>query len=233
MACAWRNLQSLTRWLQRLIYLGIFIDLLTLASEGYRRSVFRRLMAQGVEAAKVVQTANHTGVWANDYVSIPLTGLGLATTILAAVWIYRAATNVRMLGAQGLTVSPGWAVGWYFVPIANFWKPYQAMKEICQASAQPLQWRGSVVPKLLPAWWALWLLSVLIPVSIGMAAGLHADAARSWLYNAVARTTGSLLDIPLSLVFAHMIGRIWQLQSSHPIPSSAPVAGTMSPDAAG
>lgn len=88
-----------------------------------------------------------------------LTGL-----VLALRWIYLANANAHALGAEGMRFTPGWAVGWYFVPIANLWKPYQAMKEIWQASAVKTDWRVVRVPRLLPWWWAFWLLSTSISI---------------------------------------------------------------------
>lgn len=86
-----------------------------------------------------------------------LTGL-----ILALRWIYLANANAHALGAEGMRFTPGWTVGWYFVPIASLWKPYQAMKETWQASAAKTDWRAVRVPRLLPWWWACWLLSTSI-----------------------------------------------------------------------
>jgi hypothetical protein len=53
----------------------------------------------------------------------------LPTTIVFLMWVHRAYRNLPALGAKGLEHTPGWAVGWYFVPIANLVKPYQAMAE--------------------------------------------------------------------------------------------------------
>jgi len=221
MEYVWRNLQSLTQWLQRLLYLGIAVDLLSLFDDGYQRGVFRRLIAQSVEATKAVQTANHTGMSANDFISLPMATLALATIILAAVWIYRAATNLRALDVQGLTIGPGWAVGWYFIPIANFWKPYQAMREIWQASSRTRQWQDLATPSLLPAWWGLWLLGFFVPLVI-TSMGIHAGAEENWLHTNTAQMVGTLIDIPQNLLFSLMVGRIWQMQSVHVAPPSSP-----------
>ena len=50
-------------------------------------------------------------------------------------WIYRTNFNLRALSQERMSFTPGWSVGWYFVPIANLFKPYQAMKEIWANSA--------------------------------------------------------------------------------------------------
>src|SRR5262245_38518555 len=85
----------------------------------------------------------------------------LALTVLAfSMWTYRANSNCRALGAQGMNFSPGWAVAWYFMPIAFLWKPYQAMKEIWQASKNPFAWQHEGRPVMLPWWWFFWVGNV-------------------------------------------------------------------------
>jgi hypothetical protein len=71
-----------------------------------------------------------------------VTGIvGLAQFILAIItgitflrWIYRSNNNLRALSGESMTFTPGWSVGWYFIPIANLWKPYQVMNEIWKVS---------------------------------------------------------------------------------------------------
>ncbi len=63
------------------------------------------------------------------------------------------------MGAMGLQATPGWAVGWFFIPIMNLWKPYQAMCDLWRASSEPKNWNGVERGSILPVWWALWLLS--------------------------------------------------------------------------
>lgn len=93
----------------------------------------------------------------------------LATFVLFGVWIVRSGKNAwlfhqlkRRVGAHAgkrdpatITTTPGWCVGWYFIPLANLWKPCVAMREIVRNSTT-----GQPPPGyLIPFWWALWLLS--------------------------------------------------------------------------
>src|SRR5690242_12224870 len=52
----------------------------------------------------------------------------VATIILVGRWIYRASGNAHTL-ANDLTITPGWAVGWFFIPFANLVRPFESMKE--------------------------------------------------------------------------------------------------------
>ena len=53
--------------------------------------------------------------------------------------------------------TPGWAEGWYFIPLANFVKPYQAMKEIWIAT-----FRGGGNSGILLVWWLCWVFSGIL-----------------------------------------------------------------------
>ncbi len=53
--------------------------------------------------------------------------------IIFLMWVYRMCRNAHSIENAKIEITPGWAVGWYFVPLANLWKPYQAMKETYEA----------------------------------------------------------------------------------------------------
>lgn len=81
----------------------------------------------------------------------------LATTVVFGRWIVHAHKNVRAMGAEGLTVSPGWALGYFFVPIVNLWKPYRAMRELWGASHSPSSWGPAEAGTIVQLWWVCWL----------------------------------------------------------------------------
>lgn len=135
----------------------------------------------------------------------------LAVAVLFLRWIYLANTNVRVMGAGGLRYSPRGAIVWYFVPIASLWKPYQAMKEIWQASMDPANWRRVRTPKLLPIWWTLWLVS--LPLSnASMKAGLSANDFTALLASRIVEIASDLVDLPLNFLAIALLTRIWTAQ---------------------
>jgi hypothetical protein len=83
----------------------------------------------------------------------------LATGVVFLMWIYRANLNCRGFGATGMKFTPGWAVGWYFVPVANLVYPFLAMREIWRVSTDPAQWEKVPGSFLLGIWWTFWLLT--------------------------------------------------------------------------
>ena len=88
--------------------------------------------------------------------SVAIALLNIATIIYFGMWIYRAAKNVVDAG-YALNDSPGWAVGWYFIPFANLFKPFSAMRQIWNASHG--QTELDAPEPLLNIWWAAWLIA--------------------------------------------------------------------------
>jgi Domain of unknown function (DUF4328) len=77
------------------------------------------------------------------------------------IWQYSAHRRLRRAGVADLRFTPGWGVGWWFVPIANLFKPYQAVKELWMASdpAPMVGADGPSRPAILPWWWGTLLVS--------------------------------------------------------------------------
>jgi hypothetical protein len=59
----------------------------------------------------------------------------LAAVIVVCVWQFRAATAARAMRLPAKR-SPGWGVAFWFIPIVNFWMPYQAIRD-CLAPTDP------------------------------------------------------------------------------------------------
>jgi hypothetical protein len=98
---------------------------------------------------------------------IAITGfvVWFVTAVHFCKWIHRANTNLRGFGAHGLQFTAGWAVGYLFIPIVNFFRPYQAMSEIWNASRSPQQWQAKPVSNAVGVWWLLflfWIFGVLV-----------------------------------------------------------------------
>ena len=94
--------------------------------------------------------------------------LYIAVAIAFLMWIHRAHRNLQSLGNQDLKYSPGWAVGWFFIPIMNLFRPYQVMSEIWRGSDPDLPigdsraWKSSTVSSLVGWWWAFYLICEVV-----------------------------------------------------------------------
>lgn len=86
----------------------------------------------------------------------------LSAGIAFLAWFSRAYRNLGRLGVPGLRYTPGWAVGAWFVPILNLFRPKQIANDIWRASDPQLArrgegWQGRDVSPWLHWWWAFWV----------------------------------------------------------------------------
>jgi hypothetical protein len=52
----------------------------------------------------------------------------IGAIVLECIWQFRAATAARALQLPAKR-SPGWGVAFWFIPVVNFWMPYQALRD--------------------------------------------------------------------------------------------------------
>lgn len=139
--------------------------------------------------------------------------LFIACIVLVARWIYRASSNAHAL-RDDLTITPGWAVGWYFVPIATWWKPYEAMKEIWSASFPTPDGTGATPPVMMRVWWGLWVGGNIlgnISLQLSLRDGIDPDVATTL------DVVISLISIPTVILLIRIMRaisraqrRVWQ-----------------------
>jgi hypothetical protein len=85
----------------------------------------------------------------------------LASIVLVSMWLYRAHANLRLAGIEG-EFSPGWAVGWYFIPIANLFKPFEAMRELWNASHMKPIGFDAEAPSDVKIWWVCFIVGNIL-----------------------------------------------------------------------
>ena len=125
----------------------------------YSEEVFSVLVDQNDSRVRLF-----SGVWALSL---------FASFFTIGRWFYVSARTNHHLGVENLRVTPGWAVGWFFVPFANLVLPYRALKEIYKASFNNAEWERISVPYYFPVWWATWIMTnVLARVYSGMESAL-------------------------------------------------------------
>ncbi|MCB9236113.1 MAG: DUF4328 domain-containing protein [Bacteroidia bacterium] len=107
----------------------------------------------------------------HSFYYVALGTLGLAG-IFFLIWLYRAMNQLSLLGVEGLVVTPGWAVGSYFVPVINFILPITSMSQLWRGS-QPAgthdSWKGLKTPSYINTWWICYLIACFFPYLLGLA----------------------------------------------------------------
>ena len=118
------------------------------------------------------------GIW--QWVAWGEIGAYIATVVAWCFWKHRCHRNLPALGAIHLQFTPRSAVGFYFLPIFNLFRPYQAMREIRGASnpkaAEAIDCRPHKVSggMLVVVWWLTYLAACMV-TRIANSAGRGAD----------------------------------------------------------
>lgn len=103
----------------------------------------------------------------------------LAVMIFFLVWIHRVSTNLHALSGEKLEFTPGWAVGWFFVPLANLVQPYRVLRELWRVSRRGKHDQAAAV---VGWWWGLWLLGYVLSMSAVLTAPRIASPTTALLY---------------------------------------------------
>lgn len=156
------------RFLAKLVTASFFIYVVGMVwmLYGYVKGIgYMNTLDSGVEVEQHLLDA-----WDATYGGFELKLLGwqLVGAVIFCFWTYRVVANAHAFGAPG--ESPGMAVGSYFIPFINLWRPYKAITETWIASdpaaipgAHGDAWaqRGASAPGYFLAWWLTWTLSNL------------------------------------------------------------------------
>lgn len=134
----------------------------------------------------------------------------LAVVFLRCIYVLN--KNARALGADDMATTPGWNVGWFFVPIASLFKPYQAVRDVWKASVPTDRpWRENPSSPLLGAWWVLFLASNILGQAT-FRISMAAETVNAFKIASVINILSGLVDLPLSAVALLMLHRLFAMQ---------------------
>jgi hypothetical protein len=162
--------------------------------------------------------------WDSDYLSADLAFaagvsaiLYFAFVIFAAIlslrWIYRANSNAHVL-SPGMSMSPGWNVGWFFVPIATWFRPFEVVREIWRVSNDPANPGEPESPSFLRAWWAFWLLTSVLG-TLSFRVQIHAKTVGTAIFSDWLDILSSVALVPATYFFLITVKEVTRLQSAH------------------
>jgi hypothetical protein len=181
--------------------------------------------------------ANLGLILALGMLGLAVSAVSIFTWVIFLVWMHLAAKNVRALGQQGLEYTPGWCVGWWFIPVMSLWKPFDAMREIWKASdpdsvgpGATKPWRASAVPAALKLWWGVYVLNGFLGIGIvlsnldfsGKRAAVVVGPA-NFVTHAILGVAGVFLIIVMRQL-AQRQAAAWQRLSSAPANPAGPGA---------
>jgi Domain of unknown function (DUF4328) len=174
----YRPLRRRAAWVLALLVVGIVVDAVCVVS-----GLMERSLLADIARGDLVTSSEADSNDIRQAIVAGVQGIVFVLTCIAFLfWFSRAYRNLEALGAAPLRFGKGWAVGSWFVPILNIWRPKQIANDIWRASDpeaardQESTWRGGSVPGLYLAWWLAYL-------------------AMSWLYSTASRLTFNAEEI--------------------------------------
>ncbi|MGE5624613.1 MAG: DUF4328 domain-containing protein [Bacillota bacterium] len=88
--------------------------------------------------------------------------MNLAVAVLFLRLLYKAVQKAQGFATPFTYVSPGWAVGYWFIPLMNLYRPFEVVKALFKACAEQAGGKPTAGEQLLGAWWAMFLLSNIV-----------------------------------------------------------------------
>lgn len=109
---------------------------------------------QGTASIGLAETFDSVFAWSG----IVEGGVYLAAIVAWLAWLSRTVDNAPDLGFGRPSVSPRWAIAWWFVPFANLVKGYQIVRELYERMRPAATWTTRAVG----TWWLLFLVSGVV-----------------------------------------------------------------------
>jgi len=95
-------------------------------------------------------------------------GAFVAIAVLFMRFMYKAVQRAKGFAVPFTYVSPGWAVGYWFIPLMNLYRPFEVVKALVKACAEEAGTpdKPAAGEQLLGAWWALFLLGNIVASAV-------------------------------------------------------------------
>lgn len=194
---------KLTKFLKTMLWISLGVGILSLLSDIMQMN----LLVSG--------SFSTTQAESNDVRQQVAGLLYLAAFIVTGIaflrWTHRANVNCHGFGAECMEFTPGWSIGYYFIPVLNLYRPYLAMKEIWTVSKNPVDWQNESGGPLLGWWWVLWLASNFIG-QISFRLSLRANTLESLQASTVVSIFSYLVDVPLNIIAVLLVTEIFASQ---------------------
>jgi uncharacterized protein DUF4328 len=151
----YQSLRGRAVWAKRALYLAILTDVAALLADGAQYSLVQRATWGGVTLGEIE---------ANDTRQAFASGAQFVVLIVAAVfflrWFRRAYANAPAISSVQPRWTPGWAVGYWFVPILALFRPKQIADEIWRSGES----EPGAPHRLVDLWWGAWLVANFLTI---------------------------------------------------------------------
>lgn len=146
----------LTRWVALFLGLSILSNLLSLVVSNVEIAALHELLS-----GLLLSQQERANIQLQQSIAAVIHAVVFFPTVtLFVLWIYRIYRDDSARGVAVLRHSPGWAVGYFFVPVINLVHPYRVVREIW-SSFSPRR-PATAEALLLILWWGLYISSTVL-----------------------------------------------------------------------
>lgn len=181
---AWKDPSLLTRVVLVVLCLSMLLILASLATDiGFGTAADYGTLAGQMTGAQLLR-------WLVDVLRLAV----LLACITVLFWIVRASKNAHSF-KPNMKMSPLGAIGWYLVPVAGWFKPFEAMSEIWQVSSTQTDRRGDW---LLNCWWGAFIVNNVVAAPVAFMG--RQDAALVLPFKVASDAAGLVVTVLLFLL---------------------------------
>ncbi|MFJ5553311.1 DUF4328 domain-containing protein [Streptomyces sp. NPDC093225] len=205
-----RSPRGLAIALAVLFALVVGTDLFAVFADWNLRSLMERVMA---DSGSVSAAELNRGDTMNGVAGTLQSAATLVTGIVFIVWFHRVRTNAEVFAPGADKRKRGWAIGGWFVPIANLWIPYRIAVDTW-GSSTPFEADGSYRRVPLTAvnfWWGVFVLSTLVGRYASRVYG-HAETADALHSAATTMLFSDALDVVAAVLAVLFVRKLTAMQ---------------------
>lgn len=154
------RIAGLTTWTVVLLVAVIVIEVATVGMAVFYLDIFNDALA----GRRVSPSTAYLADGLARFLGISLGVVVLASFVLYLVWQYHVNRNFHALGFENMSFSPGWSVGWWFIPLANLIQVPRVVGELrrlAQATEAGRTWQVNQGTGLVIIWWLLYVLGTV------------------------------------------------------------------------
>ena len=141
------------------IVLLLVLNIVAVSGNIMERDVLLKIQAGAYETEEEATAASDKSDAIQALIGLTTVVVFLFSGISFLYWTHRIVKNAHSITSRPLRYSPGWAVGYYFIPILNLIRPLQALADAHRVSKNPGDWAATSGSYLLGWWWASFILS--------------------------------------------------------------------------
>lgn len=137
------------------VKINLVFMVLFLIAGFYRYNLYAQLSSGIAISQEVIEQVDAV----NGILGLAYLVILILTIVFYCKWVYRIANNALSFKPTEFNETPGWVVGWYFIPIANIFVPYIQIKKIYKISKNPTNWQNEKSSSKMLWWWLSWIIS--------------------------------------------------------------------------